>query len=225
MEEEFMDMEMDGPEKGNHDGLEIFGNPLFDAGDFFEMLILFSINLVVTLIITRLIYYSIHREKEYVFSFLLSNLAIFLVCILLVNVKLKLGFAFGLFAVLSIVRFRTEPIPIKEMTYFFVIIIVAVINALSSKNVSYAELFFTNMVLIATIYILEKVWLDKQDSSSFVNYEKIELIHPDKRAELIEDLKARTGYNISKVKIGRINFLNDTALVEIFYNTDNKREG
>jgi len=213
MEKELKEM----AEMGATEAIKIFGNRLFDARDFFEMLTLFTINLVVTVIIVRGIYYSIHREKEMVFAFVLANVAIFLVCILLVNVKLKLGFAFGLFAVLSIVRFRTEAIPIKEMTYFFIIIIVAVINALSSKNVSYSELFFTNFALIAIIYFLEKIWLNKQESSSTIVYEKIELIQPAKRKELIQDLSERTGFTISKVKVSKINFLNDTALVEIFY--------
>jgi len=213
MEKEFKEM----AEGTATEVIKIFGNKIFDAGDFFEMLILFVINLVVTLTIVRGIYYTIYREKEMVFAFTLANVAIFLVCILLVNVKLKLGFAFGLFAVLSIVRFRTEAIPIKDMTYFFVIIIVAVINALSSKNVSYSELFFTNFALIAIIFFLEKVWLTKQDNSSYIVYEKIELIQPDKRNELIKDISERTGFIISKAKVSKINFLNDTALVEIFY--------
>jgi len=198
--------------------VKIYGNKLIDFKDLNEMLILFGINLLALFIVVRLIYYSIHREKEYVFAYTVSNIAIFFLCILLANVKLKLGFAFGLFAVLSIVRFRTEAIPIKEMTYFFIIIIIAVINSLSSKSVSYAELLVTNSSIILAIFYLEKAWLKKQDSSRTIVYEKIELIMPGKRKELIADLKERTGLEINKVKIGNVNFLNDTALVEVFYN-------
>ena len=198
--------------------IKIFGNPLVDLDDLFELVILLVINTGVALVIVRGIYYPLRKEKNYAYAFILSNIAIFLVCYMLINLKqVQLGFAFGLFAVLSIVRYRTEAIPIKEMTYFFIIIVIAVINALSSKAVSYSELVFVNLVFIGMIYYLEHFWMKKQTGSKFVVYEKIDLIKPNKREELVSDLKERTGYNVIAVKVGRINYLNDTALVEIFY--------
>lgn len=199
------------------EGVKIFGNNLIVYSDLGELMLRMGINLFVIFTIVRLIFYPIYREKSHVFTYFLINMSVFLVCILLGGVKLKLGFAFGLFAVFSIIRYRTEQIPIKQMTYLFVVIIIAVINALASKNVSYAELVFTNMVIIICIYVLEKNWLHSSEISKKIKYEKIEFIKPENYDQLLEDLIDRTGLDIHKVKIDDINFLNDTAKITIYY--------
>jgi hypothetical protein len=140
---------------------------------------------------------------------------------LLANIKLKIGFAFGLFAVFSIIRYRTEPIPIRQMTYMFTVIIVAVLNALSDETISYAELILANMVILLTIFIMEKNLLHNRDMVKVVKYEKIELIKPENYDKLIQDLKDRTGFNIIKAEIESINFLNDTSKLKIYYQYPN----
>lgn len=198
-------------------GIEIFGIELIDAPDFLELLIRFTFNLVVAVVIIRYIYYPISKRKDYLFTNILISTIIFLLCFLLDNVKLQIGFALGLFAIFGIIRYRTNPVPIKEMTYLFIVIGLSVINALSNKKVSYAELLFTNFAIIFVVFGLEKIWLLKHETVKTINYEKIDLIRPEKRAELIDDLQKRTGININRVEVGRIDFLRDTARIKIYY--------
>jgi hypothetical protein len=142
---------------------------------------------------------------------------------LLENVKLELGFALGLFAIFGIIRYRTDPIPIKEMTYLFIIIGISVMNALVNKKISHAEVVFTNLIFIALTYGLEKIWLLKHESRKNITFEKIELIVPEKRQELLEDLKLRTGLNITRVEVKSIDFLRDTAQLRIFFFDDEQK--
>ncbi len=193
---------------------------LVEAYPVLGLIIRFTFNLLVVGIIVRGLYYPLTRKKNYMFSFLLIGVVVFLVCFLLESLDMGLGFALGLFAIFGIIRYRTNPIPIKEMTYLFVIIGISVVNGLASAKVTYLELVFTNIIVILIVYILEKVWLMKNESKKVIDYEKIELIHPDKRAELVEDLKQRTGLPISRVEIGRINFLRDTVRLLIYYQED-----
>ena len=147
----------------------------------------------------------------------LSVLLYFFLCFLLENVKLELGFALGLFAIFGIIRYRTDPIPIKEMTYLFIVIGVSVINALANKKISHSELLFTNFIIIAVTYALEKIWLLKHETRKTITYEKIELIVPGRKQELLDDLKLRTGLNITRVEVRRLDFLRDTAQLRIFF--------
>ena len=196
---------------------EIFGIDLIDTVDFLELIARFSFNLLITIIIVRYLYYPVTQRKDYLFTNIMIGSSVFLLCFLLDNVKLQLGFALGLFAVFGIIRYRTNPIPIKEMTYLFIIIGISVINALSNKKVSYAELVFTNFVIVILTYLLERVFLLRHESSKTILYEKIDLIKPDRREELMQDLEERTGINIRRIEIGRIDFLRDTARIRIFY--------
>jgi len=142
---------------------------------------------------------------------------------MLSNVKLQMGFALGLFAVFGILRYRTNPMPIKEMTYLFVVIGISIINSLTNKKVSYAEILFTNIAIVFVIYGLEKVWLLRHESCKLINYEKIELIKPEKHNELMADLQQRTGLKINRIDIGKIDFLRDTARIMIYYYSDENR--
>jgi len=199
---------------------QIIGTTFFDMESFLGLIIRFTFNLLVVGIIVRGLYYSLTRKKNYMFSMLLIGVVVFLVCILLEKLGIAMGFALGLFAIFGIIRYRTNPIPIKEMTYLFIVIGISVINGLTTKNVSYLELVFTNIMIILIVYILERVWLMKNESKKLIDYEKIELIQPEKRAELVADLKQRTGLPISRVEIGRINFLRDTVRLLIYYQED-----
>jgi hypothetical protein len=141
-----------------------------------------------------------------------------LLCYLLANVKLQLGFTLGLFAVFGIMRYRTSQVPIKEMTYLFLVIGVSVINALANKEVAIADLVFTDVVIVLIIFGFEKLWLIKHESAKTILYEKIELIKPENHNQLIEDLQQRTGITkINRVEIGSIDFLRDTCRLIVYY--------
>jgi hypothetical protein len=194
----------------------------FNLGSFSDFIIRFIFNLVIALIIVRYIYYRKTRRKDYLFTYLLINTLVFLLAYLLSDVELKLGFAFGLFALFGILRYRTNPVPIKEMTYLFVVIGTSVINSISDQYIPYSEILFSNIVIIILLYLLEFAFLLSHESSKRILYEKIDLIKEEKREELLEDLRQRTGINIHRVEINSINFLRDTARIVIYYYDKNK---
>jgi len=144
-------------------------------------------------------------------------------CYLLESVKLQIGFALGLFAIFGIIRYRTNDIPIKEMTYLFLIIGVSVINSLADDETSLAEILFTNGAIIFATYGLEKLWLLRHESSKIILYEKIDLIRPENYDLLVKDLKERTGISkIKRVEVGKIDFLRDTCFLTIYYEEKGK---
>ena len=147
----------------------------------------------------------------------------FILCVLLDSVKLQLGFALGLFAIFGIIRYRTDPIAIKEMTYLFLVIGISVINALANKKISYAELVFANFLIVFVTFGMERIWLLRHESRRNITYEKIELIKPENKEALLKDLKERTGLNIVRYEIRRIDFLKDIANIRIFYYEDDSK--
>lgn len=205
------------------DSLEFLGAPVWDAQDFYKLLIKGIFNLAIVLLIVRYIYYPVTKNKDYLFTYLLISLTVFLLCFLLDNVKLQLGFALGLFAIFGIIRYRTDPIPIKEMTYLFLVIGISVVNALANKKISYAELVFANLLIVFITYGMERLWLLKHESRKNIIYEKIELIKPENEAALLADLKERTGIDIIRFEIRRIDFLRDVANIRIFYYEDDSK--
>jgi len=206
-------------DKPNFTGME-----LFNASDFLELVVRFSLNFIVILLLVRWLYYSIAKRKDYLFTYILISCIVFLLCYLLENVKLQIGFALGLFAIFGIIRYRTNQMPIKEMTYLFLVIGVSVINALTNKKTSIVEVLFTNAAIIFITYGLEKLWLLKHESSKEITYEKINLIVPEKYDEMVADLEARTGItNIKRVEISKINFLKDTCRMIVFYEEEGHR--
>lgn len=194
-----------------------FGTKLINLEDFLELIFRFFFHMAIAILLIRYLYYPVTKRKDYLFTYVLISVTIFLLCFLLENVKLQLGFALGLFAIFGIIRYRTNPIPIKEMTYLFVVIGQAVINALANKKISYAELVFTNFAILGIVFIVERLWLLKHESSKVIVYEKIDLVRPEKYLDLMDDLEKRTGLNIRRAEVGKIDFLNDTARVIIYY--------
>src|SRR5664279_3244208 len=200
------------------DKIDLSGIEIIDFPSFLELVGRFALNMAVILILVRWLYYSTSRRKDYLFTYILISTLIFLLCYLLASVKLQIGFALGLFAIFGIIRYRTSSIPIKEMTYLFLVIGVSIINALADTKTSVAEVLFTNFVIIAVTYCLEKLWLQKHELSKTVIYEKIDLIKPEKHQELMDDLKERTGIkNIKRIEIGKIDFLKDTCTLQIYF--------
>ncbi len=201
------------------DQISVAGIQLFDLPSFLVLVGRFTLNMIVILILVRWLYYSTTRRKDYLFTYILISSVIFLLCYLLASVKLQIGFALGLFAIFGIIRYRTSSIPIKEMTYLFLIIGVSIINSLADTKTSVADVLFTNFVIVAITFCMEKIWLKKNELSKIITYEKIELIKPENIQHLIKDLEERTGIKkINRVEIGKIDFLKDTCRLQIFFN-------
>jgi len=213
-------MELLVPEAVNITGVEII-----DLPGFLEFVLRFILNISVIMILVRWLYYSTTRRKDYLFTYILISSIVFLLCFLLESVKLQIGFALGMFAIFGIIRYRTDALPIKEMTYLFLIIGVSVINALTNTETSLVDLLFTNVVIIFITFVLEKVWLLKHESSKLIIYEKINLIREENYDELVKDLQERTGIRkINRVEVGKINFLRDICDLTIYYYSDKVHE-
>jgi len=199
------------------DRLRSFGLEIINPG-FLELVFRFALNSLIIFILVRWLYYSTTKRKDYLITYVLISTVVFLLCYMLENVKLQIGFALGLFAIFGIIRYRTNPIPIREMTYLFLVIGVSVINALTTEISSLADILFANIVIIFTAFGLEKVWLLKHEASKLIVYEKTYLIKPEKREELLNDLRERTGISeINRIEIGKIDFLKDICDVTIYY--------
>jgi hypothetical protein len=205
--------------------LQMFGINAVELENFWMLVIRFVFNLVATSLVV-LLYSRISRRKEFYFSYFAISVAVFLLVFLLENVKLELGFALGLFAIFGIIRYRTDTIPPKEMTYLFVIIAVSVINALSKNYIGYIELTLVNLLLVGALWALEKVLMLRQEDSLLIVYENIENLHKDKEKELVADLEKRTGIKIKRYQIEKIDFLRDVARIMIYFevNGSSKRE-
>lgn len=202
------------------ENLRFLGIKLINVGDFTELMVRFALTAFLIFVVVHFLYAKNSKRKDFYFSYLAIGIIVFLMCFLLNNVKLELGFALGLFAIFGIIRYRTDAIPIKEMTYLFVVIGIAVMNALANKKVSYAELMFTNSAIVFGLWILEKRLMLKQESSIKLIYEKIENIHTESNEVLLADLKERTGINIKRYEIEKIDFLKDIAVIVLYFNTN-----
>ena len=197
--------------------MELFGIDLYDSKDLVKLLFKFSIDLLFLFIIVRVIYYRIKEEKDYVFTFFMFNILTFFICFLLRKVPMEMGFALGLFAVFGILRYRTEAIPIRQMTYLFIVIGLSMINSLANKSISWLEILLANAIITIITYLIDRVWFNTIELTKTILYEKIELIKPENEQELIEDLKQRTGLKIVAVKVDKVDFLRDTAQIKIYY--------
>jgi len=192
-------------------------NKILNVLDLVSIVFRFIINLIVLWLIVNKIYFIKHKNTDYYFTFFIFNILVFFVCTMLSEVKLEIGFAFGIFALFSILRYRTTTLPVKEMTYLFAVVTTAVINALSNKKVSYVELAFVNSAIIFTLYYLDIIWFKNKPLVDIIVYEKIENIKPENKQLLIEDIAARTGWNVIDAEVSRINFLNDSARIIVYY--------
>lgn len=177
----------------------------------------FLFNLSVVLVVVRLIYYPKTQNKRYVFTFLAFNTIIYFVLSFLTSIEISVGVGFGMFAIFSILRYRTDPIPIREMTYLFVITALPVMNSAGLQSEIWLELVIANLFVLIILFILEREWGFHYEASKKILYEKIELIKPQNRHELISDLEERTGLIIKRVVVGKVNFLRDTAEIKIYY--------
>ena len=189
-------------------------NPLFNLNEFG---IRTTINLIAVLILVGLIYYPKHRNKDFIFTFVLFNVINFMICFLLGSAKINMGFAFGLFAIFSIIKYRTIVVSIKDMGYFFVCVALGMLNSLANSNDNFMVVIICNLVILTLTFLLDRLDFINNENVKEIIYDNVELIKPNVREELIADLKERTGLEIHKVEIISINYLKDIVLLKAFY--------
>lgn len=177
----------------------------------------FLINFATAFLIVRFIYYPQRRSQKFALTFLGFNTIIFILFNFLASIELSMGVGFGLFAIFSILRYRTDPMPSREMTYLFILIALPMINFVMLSQDLYAELVFTTLLIALVLLFLEKGWGFHFMASKNILYERIELVNANRQEELIQDIEERTGLLIHYIDINKVNFLNDTAEIKIYY--------
>lgn len=192
------------------------GVQLYNVQSLMHLCLHFAFNLLVSWVLVHLLYYRKSGRKDYYFTFLMFSSAMFILLFVLENIKLQIGFALGLFAIFGMIRYRTETIPVREMTYLFVLIAVSIVNGLA-LNISYAELVLANCLILFLTWILESGRFTARTSTKLVTYDRIELIVPERRKELYEDLEKRLGVKVRSVEIGSVDFLKDSSLIKVTY--------
>ena len=190
------------------------------GGNFLDLMLRFGLNLLATIFVIIFVYFRATGKRSYVFTYILISTTIFFLCFLLGSIDLQLGFALGLFAIFGIIRYRTDTIPIREMTYLFLVITLSVINALASREVSISAILFTNLCLMATTWVIETVWMKRHLARRSLIFDRMDLIHPSKKNELIENIFERTGIVIVKFKVGQIDLSKKNVRLTIFYKED-----
>ena len=198
---------------------DILNIEFFDD-DIYKLAFRLIINIVFMTIIIRYLYYPTTKRKDYLFTYYLIGVITFFLCFGLKKLEIDTGMGLGLFAIFGIIRYRTDTIEIKEMTYLFLIIGISVTNALASSKISILEMALINFSVVGITYGLEYLWLLEHETRKTIIYEKIHLILPEHYDEMKADIEKRTGLTINRFDIGKIDFLNDTAQVRIYYFAD-----
>ena len=194
----------------------IFGIPVCDTQSVLQLCLQFVINLLVCFVIVRYFYYPKSRRKDFAVTFVLFSTSVFLLLFFMKSVGIDVSIGLGLFMIFGIMRYRTEMVPIREMTYLFLTIATAVING-SNLMVSYVELLLANTLIICVLAVLEGIVMRSRTATRLVCYERIELIRPERREELIADLEKRLGHKVNSVDIGNVDFLRDVAFIKVHY--------
>lgn len=196
----------------------------WDYNDLDGLGIRLAINLLVLFVIVRLLYYPKTRRKDYLFTYFLIGIITFFLCFGLKKLDIDTGMGLGLFAIFGIIRYRTDAIEIKEMTYLFLVIGLSVVNAMLATEVekdiyqiNLLELGVINLSVIGMLYVLEYLWLMKHETRKIINYDRVDLIKTENHEALKQDLEERTGLVINRFEIGKIDFLNDTCLIRVYY--------
>lgn len=199
--------------------MKIIDIPLFNE-DFYNLALLFSLNIIILTIIIRLFYLHVKGSKHYVFTFYMVSMVVFFMCFTLQRYQLDVGLAIGLFAIFGIIRYRTISIQIREMTYLFIVIGISIMNAFASSKLSLTEIFFANASIVALLGFIECVWKIEIPEKKNIVYENLENIKPENYELLKADLESRIGLTITKIKIKDIDFVKQLAKLTITY--DNK---
>ena len=189
-----------------------------------EIVLHFAANLISCWIIVRMIYQSKAKRRDFVFTFTLVSASVFLLCRMLSGVELDLAFALGLFAIFGIIRYRTNPVPIREMTYLFLVIAMAVMNALAPMSMDLLDVAMGNGLLWAIAFILERLLFVEHLVTKRVVYDRIELLQEGRREELRKDLGERIGEKVERMEIGNVDLLRETAVIKVSYRGEDHSE-
>ena len=228
---EFLDVDPSiAAQYGKSDSISYLMNSIADflhvSENVVTLPLMFLFNFFITWLIVYFIYYRISHRRDYYVTFMLFSSAMFLLLWLMQILDIQTGFVLGLFAIFGMIRYRTETVPIREMTYLFIIISISVINSLSLKadDLAWHQLLLANILFILLTFGFE-LWSNRhRTSTKIILYEKIENIVPERRTELLEDLKARTGLDIQKLEVGHIDFLRDVAYIKVTYTLPKNEE-
>lgn len=201
----------------NEKGITFLEVNILDT-DIYKLIFRFGINMIVLTAIIRYVYYVKTPRRNYVFTFYMISIISFVIVFALKKMNIDTGMGLGLFAIFGIIRYRTNPLRVREMTYLFIVIGLSVVNGLAGKHVSYVELLFINLIVLLIVYILDTRLLINLETSKTIIYEKIENIKPQNAQVLKDDLEKRTGLKITRVSVGKVDFLKDIAEIKIFYN-------
>ena len=189
--------------------------PPFLSSDAMVLLGRLALNLIFTMLVVRFVYYRLYRSRDYVFTYVLINLVTFSLAFLLSTVPIELGFALGLFAVFGILRYRTEAIRVRNLTYLFVVIGIALLNALANGGITLTELLIANSVIVATVGALEAAPFSGREESRIVRYDRLDLLAPEASVDLLADLRKRTHLPVERFEIGDVDLLRDAADITI----------
>ena len=188
-----------------------------------DLLKSFLFNLFVCWIIVHFLYYKRNGSGAYYFTFIVFSSAMFMILFVMSSMSIQIGFTLGLFAIFGMIRYRTETIPVREMTYLFIIIALSVVNGIGNE-LPFLELLVANLVIVLLMLFIEFEFLEGRTSTKLIIYDRIDMITPEKRPELIEDLKKRLGLDIVKVEVGQVDFLKDSAFVKVTYRLGKKEK-
>lgn len=189
-----------------------------------ELLLGFIVNLCVAIVIVRFIYYPLRHDKNDVFTFVAFNTVIFFVMTYLANAQLSVGVGFGLFAIFSVLRYRANAISTREMTYLFILIALPVMNSVLMEQREWTNLAVTNLIVIVVLYVLEQGWGFRYEGYKVVKYDRVDLLKPEKHAVLLDDLRHRTGLPLTRFEVGRINLVEDTVNLYVYFDEPRKRD-
>jgi predicted membrane channel-forming protein YqfA (hemolysin III family) len=194
--------------------------PPVASAEFYELLLQFSLNLVVLVILARVLYFSWNRNLEYMFAQIVAGMIVFLICAMLRWVQLGLGLALGLFAIFAIIRFRTINVPVKEMAYMFMSVGISAVNALLQLSECLQWIIFANIILVGFTYILEKYFFGRKLSRRTITFNNTELLRPSKQSLLLQELKTMTELNIIRFEIGKVDYIKGHAQIRIYFTGD-----
>jgi hypothetical protein len=204
--------------------MDKFSIAWMNYGDLLSLILRLGLNIFFLTIIIRFLYYPKTKRKDYLFTYYLIGTITFFLCFSLKKLDIDTGMGLGLFAIFGIIRYRTDAIEIKEMTYLFLVIGLSVVNAMLATEVAkgvyqinLVELVLINFTVILLLYILEYLWLVKHETRKIITYDRIDLITSERYDEMKEDLEKRTGLKINRIEVGKVDFLRDVALIQIFY--------
>ena len=185
--------------------------------NFIDLFSGFAINLLIAVLIVRGIYYPIKQDKNYVFTYIAFSTIIYFVMAFLSSAELSVGVGFGLFAIFSVLRYRTSTMSTREMTYLFIVIALPVMNSILMHDNAWLQLLAVNGAIVAVLFVLEHEWGFHYENAKSIRYDRVELITPESYPVMLADLRQRTGLPINRIEVGSINFLNDTADITVYY--------